>query len=97
MGCTWIVRSHQVEYLRPAFEGEKIAVLTWIASIRKVRAQRKYKFFRISDQAVLATGQTDWVFADMSTGRPKSMPPVVATSFAVVADEAVPNSLDEVF
>ncbi|MEO1394018.1 MAG: thioesterase family protein [Cyanobacteria bacterium J06634_5] len=92
-GCTWIVRAHQVEYLRPAFEGNKIAVLTWISRIRKVRAQRKYKFFRVADQVVLATGETDWVFAEASTGRPRAMPPAVATAFAVVAAGNEPTEL----
>ncbi|MEM9091280.1 MAG: thioesterase family protein [Cyanobacteria bacterium P01_F01_bin.53] len=92
-GCTWVVRAHQVEYLRPAFEGEKIAVLTWISSVRKVRAQRKYKFFRVSDQAILATGETDWVFADASTGRPRAIPPAVATAFPIITDENAPTTL----
>ncbi len=93
VGCTWIVRAHRIEYLQSAFEGEAIAILTWIANIRKVRALRKYKFFRLSDGVVLATGETDWVFADAKTGRPKAMPAAVATAFEVVPDEAVPVKL----
>lgn len=27
-GATWVVRTHRVEYLRPAFAGEEIIVLT---------------------------------------------------------------------
>ncbi len=93
VGATWVVRAHRVEYLRPAFEGEEIAILTWIASIGKVRSQRHYKFFRVCDQVVLATGETDWVFVDTQKGRPMTIPERVANAFEVVADEQVPTTL----
>lgn len=92
-GCTWVVRTHHIEYLRPAFEGEKIAVLTWIASTYTVHAQRKYKFFRVSDQRILAIGETDWVFVNARTGRPQAMPPIVSTAFPIITDENAPTTL----
>lgn len=93
IGATWIVRAHRIEYLRPAFEGEAIAILTWISSIRKVRSQRKYKFFRLADQALLAACETDWVFVDAQKGHPLSIPPAVANSFEIVPDEQAPTAL----
>ncbi|MBE9064891.1 thioesterase family protein [cf. Phormidesmis sp. LEGE 11477] len=81
-----MVRSHAVEYLRPAFEEEQLVVLTWIASVRKVQSQRKYQFFRPSDKALLATGKTNWVFVNRSTGKPQAIPPAVANAFEVVPD-----------
>ncbi|MGC1308043.1 MAG: thioesterase family protein [Phormidesmis sp.] len=94
VGASWVVRAHRVEYLRPAFEGEEIAILTWIASIRKVRSQRKYKFFRTADQVLLATGETDWVFVNAQTGRPLAIPPAVASAFKIVSDDHSPKSLE---
>jgi acyl-CoA thioesterase FadM len=35
------VRSHLVEYLRPAFEGQRIRVSTWVANLRRVRSLRR--------------------------------------------------------
>lgn len=93
VGATWIVRAHRIEYLRPAFEGEKIVILTWISSIRKVRSQRKYTFFRPSDQTTLATGETDWVFVNAQTGKPLSIPAAVAAAFEIVSDEVDPKVL----
>ncbi|MGB7416746.1 MAG: thioesterase family protein, partial [Thermosynechococcaceae cyanobacterium] len=87
VGATWIAKSHRIEYLRPAFEGEPLAILTWCAEIKRVRAQRQYRFFRLADQAVLAVGETEWVFADAQTGRPRAMPTAVANAFDVVTDE----------
>lgn len=93
VGATWVVRAHQIEYLRPAFEGERIVVLTWITTIRKVRSQRKYSFFRPSDQTVLATGETDWVFVNAQTGKPLSIPPAVASAFELVSKKVDPKAL----
>ena len=95
VGATWIVRAHRIEYLQPAFEGEEIAILTWVAGVRKVRSQRKYKFFRISDGAVLARCETDWVFVDAKSGRPLAIPQAVIAAFDIVTDEQAPTALNE--
>lgn len=93
VGATWIVRAHRIEYLRSAFEGEEIAILTWVASIGRVRSQRKYAFFRVSDQVMLAKAETDWVFVNAKTGRPLAIPEAVASAFDIVSDEQAPQSL----
>src|SRR5215218_3355019 len=61
-GAMWVVRSHHVEYLRPAFAGEKIRVLTWVADFRRAFSLRRYRFVRPADGAVLAKGETNWAF-----------------------------------
>lgn len=93
VGATWVIRSHRIDYLKPTFEGEQIAVFTWIANIRKVRSQRKYCFFRPADQTVLATGKTDWIFVNAQTGRPMSIPQTVADAFEVITEDINPKSL----
>ncbi|MGB3790153.1 MAG: acyl-CoA thioesterase [Phormidesmis sp.] len=86
-GATWIARSHKIEYLRPAFEGEQLVLFTWIASIRRARSQRKYQFLRLSDQALIAIGETDWVFVNRETGKPQTIPPIVTSAFEIISDE----------
>lgn len=88
IGATWVARSHWIEYLRPAFVGDRIAVLTWVANFRRVRSLRQYRFVRIADEAVLAEGETDWVFVDASSGRPRPIPAAVTSLFEVVASDA---------
>jgi acyl-CoA thioester hydrolase len=73
-GATWVVRSHHIEYLRPVFEGEKVEVRTWVADFRRAFSLRKYEMVRQSDGAVLAKGETDWVFVDVASGRPRTIP-----------------------
>jgi acyl-CoA thioester hydrolase len=79
---------HRIEYLSPAFAGETVIVLTWVADFRKVRSLRRYRFIRAADQKVLAEGETDWVFIDASTGRPRVIPTEIANLFELVPDEA---------
>ncbi len=73
-GGTWVVRSHRVEYLRSALAGDAVALVTWVSDFRKVRSLRRYRFLRIADGAVLAEGETDWVYLDAATGRPRTIP-----------------------
>ncbi len=83
-GCGWVVRSHTIEYHKPAFPGDEIVVRTWVATMEKITSLRRYRIVRPSDGAVLATAETDWVFIDFTTGRPKRIPPEMAGAFTVV-------------
>jgi acyl-CoA thioester hydrolase len=86
LGATWWVRSHQVEYLAQAYAGEEIEVRTWVANLRRVRSLRRYSFTRLSNGALLVRGETDWVFVDQASGRPREIPVEVKELFTVIAD-----------
>jgi acyl-CoA thioester hydrolase len=88
--ATWVVRTHHIEYLAPAFAGDKIKLLTWPSNFQRVRSLRKYKFVRESDQVVIARAETDWVFVNMKTGRPQSIPVGVKNTLPVVNKEMEP-------
>lgn len=85
-GATWVVRSHRIEYLSPAFAGEEIEVRTWIANARRVRSLRRYEFVRPSDGKTLVKGETDWVFVDARDGHPVAIPQNIARLFQLVGD-----------
>jgi acyl-CoA thioester hydrolase len=87
LGATWVVRTHHVEYLSPAFAGDSIRVLTWVADYRKVRSLRRYKLIRARDQKVVAQAETDWVLVDASTGRPRAIPEEIRKALPVVSGE----------
>lgn len=72
--ATWVIRKHSIEYFLQAFEGEEIEVRTWVEDLRKVRSLRMYEFVRKSDGKTLVKGESDWVFMDIKTGRPKAIP-----------------------
>lgn len=90
-GCTWVARSHQIEYLRPAFAGDRILLQTWIVdAAKKSSSPRRYRMVRESDGAVLARGETLWVFIDMQSGRPRTIPAEVIGCFAPVPEGEEP-------
>lgn len=71
-GASWVARSHQIEYQRPLFQGDLLEMKTWIADMERVTSKRRYEFLK--DGAVVARGETEWVFVDAGSGRPKRIP-----------------------
>ena len=84
IGATWVVRSHYVEYLRPAFEGDALHVHTWVEDMRERRSTRRYLFWRERDRAVVARAETLWVFVDSERGRPLRIPKELRADFTPV-------------
>lgn len=80
-GATWVVRAHRIEYLRPAFAGDQLAVWTWVVRFGQASSLRKYQVRRLPDQAVLARAETDWVFVEVRTGRPCALPQAIKEAF----------------
>ena len=86
IGATWVVRSHSIEYLRPAFAGDEIEVRTWVVNLRRVRSLRRYEFFNKAEDKLLVRGETDWVFVDTTTGLPLAIPENIAALFPLLPD-----------
>lgn len=70
----WVVRSHKIEYLNPAFAGDLVEASTWVKSFRRVRAVRGSRFVRKSDGKILAQGETEWICINALNGKPCSIP-----------------------
>jgi acyl-CoA thioester hydrolase len=60
VGASWVVRSHQIEYLQPAFAGDRLVVCTWVSNLRKASSLRKYLLLRETDHAVIAVKLTGY-------------------------------------
>ena len=85
IGAAWVVRSHFIEYLRPAFAGDALDIDTWASSLALREVTRKYRFRR-ADQ-LLARAETKWVYVDIKSGRPKRLPEELLASFVAVPDD----------
>lgn len=81
MGCNWLIRETEIEYLRPLQYGDTIAVKTWVHDFRRVRSRRAYEFTLDGSSDVVARGSTDWVFIDTVRQRPATIPPEMMASF----------------
>ncbi len=93
LGQGWVARQHSIEYLKPAFSGDRVIVRTWVADLKRVTSLRRYRIVRAGagpadadQETVLAIASTDWAFIHFATGAPKRIPPEVRGAFEIVAD-----------
>jgi acyl-CoA thioester hydrolase len=86
----FVVRSHHVEYLQPAFVGDEVVVRTWVTGFSKVTCVRKYKAARAKDDVVLANGETGWAFLGLKPYQPRRIPPALLSAFVLVPPEEEP-------
>ena len=94
LGATWVIRTHRIEYFKPILAGEQIAVLTWISNWRRARSLRKYKFLRLAEREILAAAETDFVFVDDQTGRPRAIPESVSGRFELLSPNEETQELE---
>jgi acyl-CoA thioester hydrolase len=83
-GAVWVVRSHFITYLRPAFAGQTITLQTWVAEFKQRSSSRRYLVRRNSDNQVLVEAETVWVYVDRQNGRPRRIPDELRAAFEVV-------------
>jgi acyl-CoA thioester hydrolase len=79
IGSTWFVKSHHIEYKLPAFEGDELILKTWIDEVGKITSKRKYEIYK--GDKLIAFGETDWIFVDIETHRPKRIPKEVIAKY----------------
>jgi acyl-CoA thioester hydrolase len=80
-GCFFMIRRHEVDYLRPANDGDEIKMITWVEEFRPASATRMTRILRAKDDVELVVAKTDWVFVSIEGNRPKRIPPEVVTAF----------------
>ena len=85
MGAGWVVRSHRIVYLRPAFEGDRLVIRIWVADLGGATSLRRYEI-RNQHGELLAEASTDWAFTDYARQRAMRIPTEVANDFTVLAD-----------
>jgi len=78
-GSTWVAKTHTIDYLKPAYEGETLVVETWAESFKKVASIRLYRFLRGEEE--IAKASTVWVYLDTHSLRPKAIPEVVSALY----------------
>lgn len=80
-GIIWVARSHEIEYLRPLFEGDEVRIETAIEDTQRATSVRMYEFTRVTDDKVVARGRTNWVCLDRVSGRPRVIPAEVLAAY----------------
>ena len=72
---TWVVRRHELEYLKPGLPGDQLVARTWVGEPSGATWERFTEVFRVADGQVLVTARTVWVLLDATTGRPRRVNP----------------------
>jgi acyl-CoA thioester hydrolase len=83
-GRIWIIRRTRIERSRPVGGGDLLEVATRVADYRRARSLRRYVVTRraAGETVPVATATTDWVYCDLATGRPVSIPESMRQAFS---------------
>ena len=85
----WVVRRHEIDYLKPALAGEQLVARTWIGAGSGATLERFIEFRRAADAEVLAAVRSVWVALDARTLRPRRITEELRALFMV--DEHSPE------
>lgn len=84
MGAVFVVRRHEVDYLRPVLRGDKLLLRTWIDTIAAAKCLRATEIVRVEaegGETLVARSMTTWGFVEMATGRPTRIDPKIREAF----------------
>ena len=73
MGGVFVVRRHEIDYLRPVLRGQRLELRTWLDSVTFAKCVRATE---IVDERgdVAARAMTIWGYVDFGSGRPTRIP-----------------------
>jgi acyl-CoA thioester hydrolase len=86
LGAVFVVRRHEIDYLRPVVRGEALQLRTWIDSAFAAKCKRATEIVRTGTgemaPVVVARAMTTWGFVELATGRPTRIPDSVRIAFS---------------
>jgi acyl-CoA thioester hydrolase len=81
-GLVWVVRRHEIDYLRPALENDALVAHTWIGQVSGATLERFIEIHRPGDGELLIRVRSVWVALDPATMRPRRVSNVIRGYFA---------------
>jgi len=81
LGAVFVVRRHEVEYLRSAYGGEPIDLYTHVQWWKGASSERQTRIVRASNGEVIAQAKTLWAYVSAATMKPTRIPQEVADAF----------------
>jgi acyl-CoA thioester hydrolase len=79
-GGVFVVRRQEVDYLRPAFLGDRVRVETWVDGFSRVTSLRRTRIVGAGGE--LARAATTWAFVSVNGGRPMRIPDEILAAFS---------------
>lgn len=80
LGGFFVVRKHEIEYLRPTVAGDELEILTWVESMEGIRTTRCYEIYHAATGTPVVRAATLWIWTDFN-GRPRRIPQVMRDTF----------------
>jgi Predicted thioesterase len=85
IGAGCVARRHELDYLAPAFAGDRLWLGTWVAeNDGRLDMWRAYQIIREQDGRTLMRARTQWVCVDLKLGRPRRQPPEFVQAYRPV-------------
>ncbi len=77
----WVVRSHKIEYKRPAQFGDVLTLKTFVAHTEGFLSERVVKIYFKDTNTLLAQCSPQWCYLHPQTRKPESIPQKVIELF----------------
>ena len=77
----WVVVRHEIDYLRAAYAGDRIAARTWVGDAPKGARFDRFVEFTGEDGKICVRARTQWAILDKASGKPIRVPPEVVAPF----------------
>jgi len=88
LGGVFVVRRHEIDYLRPVLRTDALELRTWIDSAFAAKCKRAtsiVKHVEGAEPIEIARTMTTWGFIELATGRPTRIPDEVRVAFGYPA------------
>lgn len=82
------IRRTEVDYLRAAFAGDRLIIGTWITHTDRLKSERKFEIFRLSDGVKLLQAKMDFVCINLQTGAPTRLPEAFVKGYRPLSKDA---------
>ncbi|MEM7217062.1 MAG: thioesterase family protein [Pseudomonadota bacterium] len=84
-----VVKEVRMHYLRATHAGDVLLIGDWlVANDGRLRATRRFQILRENDDVTVMRAEIDYVCIEVSSGRPKRMPPEFTRAYEVAATTA---------
>jgi acyl-CoA thioester hydrolase len=84
----WVVRRHEIDYLKPALENDDLVARTWIGEASGATMERFIEIRRAGSGDVMASVRSVWVALDAKTLRPRRVTAELRSYFLEGKDSA---------
>jgi acyl-CoA thioester hydrolase len=81
LGAVFVVRRHEIDYLAPAYAGDRVRLETFIARFSAASSERRTRVVRVADGKDLVRATTLWALVSTGSARPTRIPEPVRDAF----------------